>query len=314
MGEYSKEIGERGEDIVEYLFKELLGYPYYRSNISISCSYGNEHNTNKNKEKTTHGIDGLVSYKNPLENTCLEIGVISVKYTKDKYPNSPRSKFRGFFKDLAWTQQCFIHTEVKSEIESNATNVEDTVITGVLFWLSDNNDSKDKDILPEISKSQFAGDGLKFEKIIFVDNNRMSFIFNVLQSFKDKYGSENIDFVYPKTGRNIFPEHNENFGKQFPMDFFSYDILPIRIVTEKEGVVFYLICRKPFDENELIQIIGLAKSFNHLEATSKTIIGFPNYKKLDSSDSINGILMGLADDSFKSQIQIINYNTDFRNI
>ena len=314
MGEYSKEIGERGEDIVEYLFKELLGYPHYRSNISIPCSYGSEHSPKKDKIKTTHGVDGLVSYKTPLENTCLEIGVISVKYTKDKYPNSPRSKFKNYFEDLAWTQQCFTLTDIKSEIERKSVNVDDTIITGVLFWLSDNEDSKDKDLLNDIAKSQFAGDGLKFDKIIFVDNSRMSFIYGVLQKFKDKYGSSNIDFIYPKTGRNLYPEHNENFGKQFPMDFFSYDILPLRIVDENKKIALFLICKKPYDKNELIQIVGLAKSFNQLEATSETVIGFPDYNKIDNSDEIKSVLMGLADSSFNSQINVMNYNTDFRNI
>ncbi|MEZ4811102.1 MAG: hypothetical protein R2819_12145 [Allomuricauda sp.] len=314
MGEYSKEIGERGEEIVEYLFKDLLGYPYYRTNLSIDCSYELDHSIKKGKKRKTHGIDGLVSYKNPLENTVLDIGVISVKYTKDKYPNSPRSKFRDFFKELAWTIQCFGHTDLKSGIESKASDIDKTTITGVLFWLSDNENSKNADLLPEISKSQFEGDELLFDKILFVDNSRLAFIFNVLEILKNKYGRESLDFVYPRTGRNIFPEHNEGFGKYFPMDFFAYDILPIRINTINEGVLFALICRKPFDEDELIQIIGLAKSFNHLEATTKTIIGFPDYNKLSNSDSVNSILMEFVDDSFRSQIEIVNYNLDFRNI
>ena len=313
MGELSKEIGERGEEIVEYLFKELFGFPHYRSNVSISCSYNGEHGTNKDKIRKTHGIDGLVSYKNPLEGTCLEIGLVSVKYTKDKYPNSPRNKFRSYFKELAWTIQCFNHTDVKSQIEAGATNVDTTIITGILFWLSDNVDSENQSLMQEISKSEFGGDGLKFDKILFIDNNRMTFIFNVLESFKNKYGSENIDFLYPKTGRNIYPEDNKNFGKQFPIDFFAFDILPLRI-SENNNVVLYLICRKPFDEEEFSQIVGLAKSFNHLEATSKTIIGFPDFNTLNDSDTINRILMGWEDNSFSSQIEVINYNVNFRNI
>lgn len=313
MGEKSKLLGEFGENIIEHLFKNYLGYPHYRSNISIDCSYEKDHSLKKDKERKTHGIDGLISYNSPLMDKTLEIGLISSKFTKKGYSNTPRTKFRDFFKELAWTIQCFNHTDIKSDIESSSYNVENTAITGLLFWLTNSDESKD--IIDEISKAEFGGDGLKFEKILFIDDARIDFLISVIKPIRDKYSE--YDFVYPKTGFNNSPEFNESFGKKFPLDFFVYDLIPIRIIEETplggKGIYLYIACRKKFDPDELNRIIGLAKTFNHLEATSKTIISFPNYNYLDHNDIVKKQLSSFQDISFTSQIEVSNYNLDRRN-
>lgn len=314
MGEKSKNIGERGEEIIEYLFTELLGYKHYRSGISIDCVNETEHALKKGSERTTHGIDGLVSYKTPLTDNCLEIGVISSKYTNKPYPNSALSNmFKSHFKDLAWTMECFQYSNHKSSIEANVTGVEKTEIVGILFWLSNNEESKNQDTTTEVSKVQLGGLGLKYDKIIYVDNARMDFLVNILEPIKVSVGRENYTFVYPNTGFNLRTDIHRGFGEKFPLPFFAYDIIPLRI-NKDDTVILYLACRKKFDPDDLKKIIGLAKSFNHLQATTKTLIGFPNYNTSNNETTVKEILASILDDNFTSQIEVVNHNPDFRNL
>ena len=91
MGEWSKSIGEKGEQIVKFVFEEILNFNALLENQSISCVKGKNHRkTSVEKDRTTHGIDGLVSYQNPLEDFSLDIGVISSKYIGGEYPGLPQ--------------------------------------------------------------------------------------------------------------------------------------------------------------------------------------------------------------------------------
>ena len=314
MGEKSKNIGDRGEEIVEYLFKELLGYNQYRSNIPLNCNFNEEHSKKENSSRRTHGIDGLVSYKTPLVDDCLEIGVISSKFTNSQYPKSNLvSKFKEHFIDLGQTLECFKFSDLKSQIEESTSGVEKTQIIGVLFWLSNHQDSFKEDTTARVSKAKLGNLGLKFDKLIYVDNERINFIIDVLEPLKQLFGKENYSFVFPDTGLNLTPHSHYGFGQKFPLTFFAYDMLPIRIQYNND-VIFYLACRKEFDTIDLKRIISLAKTFNHLQATSRTIISFANYNKLNHKDDVDSVLASFFDDDFVSQITIENYNNDFRNL
>ena len=68
MGEWSKSIGEKGEKIVKFIFEEILEYNSLSENYSISCNKGTKHKSKSAKsDKSTHGIDGLISFISPLE-------------------------------------------------------------------------------------------------------------------------------------------------------------------------------------------------------------------------------------------------------
>lgn len=40
MGEWSKSVGEKGEKIVDYFFRDILGYGNILHNESIDCNKG----------------------------------------------------------------------------------------------------------------------------------------------------------------------------------------------------------------------------------------------------------------------------------
>ena len=314
MGEWSKKIGEQGENIVKYFFEELIGFKdIYRTGISIPCSFSEQHKKEKAKKRLTHGIDGLVSYSCPLVKELLEIEVVSVKYTADKYPSNLKDKIKDWFVELTYTMKCFSNSEVYQSINSSISDVSDTSVSGLLFWLSNNDEHKEFNILPEIANSTFSGNELVYDKIIVVDNARMNFLFNLIQPIKNIFGEDNFDFVYHKTGMNNAITQRLSFGKKLPVQYISSDIIPIRI-TKNDDVILVIGSRDDFEKNDLLRLIALSKEFNHLEATSKTLISFPDYNKLVHHDIVTSVLAQIENLSYKNQIEVVRHDFDFRNL
>ena len=114
MGEWSKKIGEYGENVVEK-FLSTIGWCEPLKGITMQCSMLNgEHKNDKGESVKTHGIDFLYSYINPLVDGQLNNIVISSKYSMEKYPSCPTQKFKWFMTDLINTMQCFGCSEKKN--------------------------------------------------------------------------------------------------------------------------------------------------------------------------------------------------------
>ncbi len=311
-GEKSKRSGDHGEALVEKIFRELLGFPSYRTNLSIGCESQKEHAELRGNGSTSHGIDGLIHYNSPLRSGVLEIGYISAKHTVNKYPGSPRSIFKKHFIDLATGLECFFYSDEKKEIEGKATEVRKTNITGVLFWLSNDVDDSENSILDELSKSQFESSQINFDIIIVVDSARLQFIYKTISRIKI-ISHDNYSFVYPSTGLNFKANFNENFGDVFPLDFFAYDILPIRF-SIANNIYFLLACRDNIDEEHLAQIISLAKTFDKLEATTTIFLSFKDYNTYNHDDMINKVKGRFSDNSFIKLIKVVSHDLDFKNL
>lgn len=314
MGEWSRKIGEQGESIVKYFFEEIIGFKNnYRTGIEVPCSFSDQHKKKKAKQRLTHGIDGLISYACPLVEELLEIGIVSVKYTADKYPSNVKGKFKEWFVELAYTMKCFSNSDGYQKINSSASGVSDTTISGLLFWLSNNEEHKDHNILPDISNSTFSADQLVYDKIIVVDNARMNFLFNLIQPIKNVFGTDNFDYVYHKTGMNSGITQNLSFGKKLPIEYISSDVIPIRLIKD-DKIILLIGTRDNFDRDDFLRLIAFSKEFNHLEATSKTLISFPDYNKLTHNDIVISVLAQIENLSYKNQIEVIKHDFDFRNI
>lgn len=61
MGEWSKKIGEYGEDVVKTFFS-VIGWNDLTSGVQLTCLNKEKHLNDKGNPKTTHGIDFLYSY------------------------------------------------------------------------------------------------------------------------------------------------------------------------------------------------------------------------------------------------------------
>ncbi len=65
MGEWSKKIGEYGENVVKTFFS-VIGWNDLATGVTLSCISNGKHLNEKGNPKETHGIDFLFSYINPL--------------------------------------------------------------------------------------------------------------------------------------------------------------------------------------------------------------------------------------------------------
>ncbi|WP_054720178.1 hypothetical protein [Marinifilum fragile] len=143
MGEFPKRIGEIGEEIVGE-FLSLIGWHNPAKNFDIPSIDPEKH------KKKTHGIDAYFNYKSPLISKTLENIIISVKYSKDKYPNSPVAKFKDYYVDLGKAIESFKKSDLRADNIINRTDIEGVFDRGVLFWLN-NVDGDSTDLTSKLS-------------------------------------------------------------------------------------------------------------------------------------------------------------------
>lgn len=224
MGEWSKKIGEYGENLVER-FLSVIGWNDPVKGITIPCYMQNgEHKNDKEESVKTHGIDFMYSYMNPLFDGQLNNIIISSKYTMDKYPNSPTKKFKWYITDLINTIQCYNCSEKKAEFVSqyNCSSHNDV---GVLFWLSGSKDSAD-DLISNISSARI--DVICNNTVYIVDNRHVAFILELIKYIKaqNKYS---YSFYYPSTGLNVNPASRQNTGDIMPVEFLNSSLIPFKL-------------------------------------------------------------------------------------
>tara|TARA_A100000171_G_scaffold20297_2_gene18699 strand:- start:19405 stop:20370 length:966 start_codon:yes stop_codon:yes gene_type:complete len=314
-GEYSKRIGDDGEKIVQVLFKNYLGYPKFPGRSSTPCIKLEEHQKLRKNTRKSHGNDGIIYGKSKLDDKILEIGYISVKYSKKPYENTNTqlsSRFKSHFIDLVTAIECFNRSEDLAEIQRKSYGVSDTRIIGLLFWLSGNENSKKESIIEKAAKSILSPIGVPFDEIILVDNDKLQFIFQVVE-YASKVARDSYQFVYPHTGYNILGDTNQSFGSKMPLEYFAYPIIPLRYVIENK-IIFHLATKSSFSEEGLARLITMAKTFDKLLASKSVILSFPDYNADDHQDIVKKVLTNLDDIEYSNLVQVINLDSDFRNL
>ncbi|MEC3876422.1 GapS4a family protein [Chryseobacterium salviniae] len=310
MGEWSKSVGEKGENVCKFIFENILNFNSLIENESISCIKGSKHRKkNSESNRKTHGIDGLVSYRNPLEDYSLDIGIISSKYTADSYPNSPTTVFKEHLADLAQTIECFSNSKIINNLNQNYTEVTKTETVGILVWLSNKSDLS-FDLISKVNNIQIDSD-LIFDRIILLDNNKVTFLYDSIFNVKKTFGSENVDFVYHNSGLNIVSQQN-SFGKIFPLNYLYSDIIALRIIS-KEGILLSIFINDYFEESKFAQFLNFAKSFDHLNSVNKIILNFRNYDYLINEKSVKEKLTNFPMYILNKNLEINQFPSDFRN-
>ena len=310
MGEWSKSVGEKGEYVCKFIFENILNFNSLIENESISCMKGLKHKKKSSESnRKTHGIDGLVSYQNPLEDYSLDIGIISSKYTADAYPNSPVPTFKDHLKDLAQTIECFGNSKIKNSLNQNYTEVTKTETIGILVWLSNKSDLN-FDLISKVDNIQIDSD-LVFDRIILLDNNKVTFLYDSIFNVKKTFGSENVDFVYHNSGLNIVSQQN-SFGKTFPLNYLYSDIIALRIIS-KEGILLSIFINDNFEESKFAQFLNFAKSFDHLNAVNKIVLNFRTYDYLINEKTVKEKLSKFPTYSLNKNLEINQFPADFRN-
>lgn len=310
MGEWSKKVGEKGEVIVEYFFKEILGYNSVLTGESIDCIKGAKHKIGK-KDRSTHGIDGMISAKSPLEDNILDIGVISSKFTSKPYPNSPKTTFKEHITDLAHTLECFKYSKLYSDTNKKYSQIDRTDITGILVWAS-NKSPQNEGIIPKISNSLLDQD-LVFDKIIIIDNERISFFVETVLNAKKEFGEKNVKFVYHNTNLNNSGLPTHSYGSFLPINYIFSDLIPIRIENEN-NVDLLLFSKDEFNSENFSQLLAFAKNFDHLDSTHRVIISFPEFNKLENESAITSVLAEFEQYKLNKNLIVRTHLSNFKNL
>lgn len=305
MGEWSKKIGEYGENVVEK-FLSVIGWTNPAKGIEISCARQNEEHKNKDgKSVRTHGIDFLYSYMSPLVDGQLNNIIISSKFKTEKYPSSPTKVFKDFFEDLANTIDCFDASEQKNqvlEVHKQFSCINDV---GVLFWLNNQKDSND-DLISVIANANID---MCMDKTIYImDNKRVAFILDLINFLKalNKY---DYSFFYPSTGQNVNPITRTDNGTILPVEYINSSIIPIRLENKNNHneVSFFIGSIDGFDQDGFMRLMGLAKDMSkHL--TGEVIIGFPDYNYLEHENAVSIAKHGYEDVDFAKTVSVVNYH------
>ncbi len=313
MGEKSKNIGERGEKIVNN-FLQVIGWQLAEKGEPIRC-------IKKEHETESHGIDYLYSYKCPLNSKTLENLIISVKFSEDPYPASKKtdykglkSVFRNHIKDLAHTIECFKKSSLRNRINRQKVGVNKSNETGVLFWLTDADNDQNTNVIDKISNVKLDN-SLSFDIIYLVDNNRMNFILDSMRFAKTYFNNtKNVSFDYISTGSNVDIINRKTHGKILPIQYINSPLLPIRIELENGEKILLIASLEKYNSNDLKRLLGLAQSYV-LSYQMKTIIGFPDFFPNQSLENIvTEIKNSFEDSQFANNIDIQCYNPNHRNL
>lgn len=306
MGEWSKKIGEVGEDIVYDLLNEI-GWSDAQKGIEIKCMHGSRHGTNK-ASKTTHGIDYFFSYPSRLSDRTLDHLVISAKYSSNPYPDNPSSKFKDHFYDLAKTMECFRKSTIRSQASKQFHGIESARNIGVLFWLTD--DRSNLDVISKVSKCRNL-DKYSYETIFLVDDNRASFIYDSIKHIRSKFPNETVEFFHPNTGKNINPTTREAASSVLPVEYVNSPIIPFRVTSSGNKKTLVLSSLDNFGVDNLRKLLGLSQSLSQ-EFAVGTLILYPDYNKLQHDNLVRKAKAGFMNKDFTETVKVGSYRQDFR--
>lgn len=291
MGEFSKLVGDKGEDIVSH-FLNLFGWKNHATNKYVTC------HTRKHK-KETHGIDALFAYNSPLESKVIENILISSKYSSNPYKSIP-SNFKSHFEDIAIAIECYSKSSLKKDINTqiatdNKLSGYKYVDSGILFYINNDTNPNNQDILSKIKNSQINND-LKFRIIHVIDNKRASFLYDGITFINKKYGIENVNFYYPPTSLNLISPNKKYYGKILPVEYISSPILPF--VIERNNNLQPIIClvsSEPFSADSLERLISCTR--NLVSDISKELSFFFNdFNELSAKESIDRLKLVVGED------------------
>ena len=306
MGEWSKKLGERGENVVESLLY-LIGWKAPLKGTDIDCVKPKLHRLTENPRQA-HGADFIFSCLSPLEDGVLKHLVISSKFTSAPYPTSPGTKFKEHFVDLATTVECFNRSTVKKSINASYPNASTQAIAGVLFWLSAKSHAE-ADIVGEVASSRKLDD-FNYGTIYVIDNCRASFLFDSITYVRNTFGADHVSFLYPSTGKNISPIRRLTNGPILPPEYLNSGVIPF-FIQEFGKKHLVICCQDPFSEEAVKRMIGFSMAIA-LEFPHKVTLAFPDYSFVEHQEIANIAKLAIANREFAAIVAVESYQADFR--
>jgi hypothetical protein len=289
MGERSRTIGEIGENITKNFF-DLIGWSHTLPNESLGCLKPQKHATKSSKKgkRETHGVDYLYSYRSPLENKTINNVILSVKNTDAPYPNNPVSKFKEHIADLAQTIECFTGSKQKSEQLTKFKHYKKSNDIGVIFWLSQSEETYD-DVISKLENCR-------------VDSN-----------LKLSFTGHEILFYYPDTSMNYADSEIVQYGKSLPVEYINSPVIPFLLKQGKGNIdTFCIAVSDNFDGEEMPELIQAARKYTS-DLTCDFLFLFPNYVRSKHHKDVIS-----ATNSFENEIEnkvdVMSYKPDYRSL
>src|ERR1035441_9460251 len=205
MGEWSKKVGEAGEDIAG-LFLQTVGWGAAQHGVPVPCVRPEVHRKAADG-RGTHGIAFLTAHKSPLVHGVGQNLLVSVKFSAEPYPRSPTRRFKDHFTDLAHTLECFKNSEVRRGLLQTVRGVSKTQDIGVLLWISNDREGPG-DVISQVDRA-ILPDTLNYESVFVVDNRRAQFVFDSVHHARGLADGCDVAFFYPATGKNVNPVTKE---------------------------------------------------------------------------------------------------------
>jgi hypothetical protein len=308
MGEWSRRVGEIGEEIVGDLL-QLFGWENAKRNVTIDCLKNEKHARPSSEKRATHGIDCLFTYPSQLQARVLDHLLISSKYTSDKYPDSPSTQFKSHLRDLSETMECFKFSGAKLAANKSFSGIESTRDIGILFWLSDGSEA-DHDLVSKLINVRNV-DEFMTETVYVVDNYRASFIYDTITATKFNYNNSIIEFLYFNTGINYNPALRDSSGSILPVDYLNSNILPLKLIDPDGNKKLVLAINENFSRNRLMRSIGLCQELTSDFASGVDII-FPDFNKLKHENDVYEAKLHFTDQRFVGNIEVRSIKKDFR--
>lgn len=310
MGEWSKKIGEHGENVCEELLK-IIGWSEPLHGIDIPCLKGQLHQKSAGPRKQ-HGIDFLAHHKSPLFDQTLQFACISSKFSTASYPNNPIATFKSHLRDIETAIECFALSDQCRSIKSNY-RVSRTQHAGVLVWLhSSDEEGSYHDLLSKVDAIKFDGDLELSNPIFVIDNQQASFIFDCDNYMSLYFTGYEVSFFYQKSGNNDYSDLNQkSSGNIMPIEMITSKVI-IYKATKDNNIVLVLITEEPFNQDSLLMLIGLCHEISS-NLSSDIRICFPDYKKLQHENTVRNSKALFVDRGFASRISVENFKPSLFN-
>lgn len=300
MGEFSKNVGDHGENIVTDFLK-LVGWSNLQGNIQIESVYPVKH------KKGTHGIDRFFHYNNPMIAKTVNSVLVSSKYSSNKY-SSLSSTFKSHYYDLAFAIESYKRSALREQTLEQYTQVQQFFDKGLLFWI--NNDSEDNENLYHRLSTVILNEHVNHDGIFLVDNCQLEFLSLAVKEYCRSQLQTVPEFIYHQTGLNS-DDDNYRTGKVLPVEMMTTSILPMKSINAAGEIVLSIFVKDNFDANTVQKVIGLAKNLSN-NLCNKTIISFPDFNRLQHESIANNVMQGLNDSSFTNTLTITNYKSQIR--
>jgi hypothetical protein len=307
MGEWSKTVGERGEEIVSLLL-DRLGWTPSKSGVKVVCTDPKHFNKNGN-EKETHGIDFVYSYQSPLSDDLFDTLAISSKFSSSEYPSALSATFRDYYKDIAQAISCFRKSTEYSDHVSLFRGRGEKRVIGVIFWL--NNGSPDAQCKEELTKIDILQSQDKYDAIYVVDNRSASFLYDAIGYVKAAYSAAEVKFCYVESGKYLNSVTREFNGNVLPIEYLNLGILPFKLTKDKISTLI-LCCTAPFNGSELGRLIGLSQSISQDWAAHIKIL-FRDYNPLLHSNVVAEVSGAFQVKKVIDKLEVGSFDPNFIN-